>query len=56
MDDNFMNLEEEVILTLLWQSGASESATVCFVIMTPIASIRFPIIIIRGQAPKVRWH
>ncbi len=27
-----MNLVEEVILTLLWQSGASESATVCFVI------------------------
>ncbi len=27
-----MNLGEEVILTLLWQSGASESATVCFVI------------------------
>ncbi len=32
MDDCFMNLVEEVILTLLWQSGASESATVCFVI------------------------
>ncbi len=28
----FVNLGEEVILTLLWQSGASESATVCFVI------------------------
>ncbi len=27
-----MNLGEEVILTLLWQSGASESSTVCFVI------------------------
>ncbi len=27
MDDRFMNLGEEVILTLLWQSGASESAT-----------------------------
>ncbi len=27
-----MNLGEEVILTLLWQSGAFESATVCFVI------------------------
>ncbi len=32
MDDRFVNLGEEVILTLLWQSGASESATVCFVI------------------------
>ncbi len=28
MDDHFVNLGEEVILTLLWQSGASESATV----------------------------
>ncbi len=32
MDDSFVNLGEEVILTLLWQSGASESATVYFVI------------------------
>ncbi len=32
MDDRFVNLGEEVILTLLWQSGASESETVCFVI------------------------
>ncbi len=32
MDDRFMNLWEEIILTLLWQSGTSESATVCFVI------------------------
>ncbi len=32
MDDSFVNLGEEVILTLLWQSGASESATICFVI------------------------
>ncbi len=32
MDDRFVNLGEEVILTLLWQSGTSESATVCFVI------------------------
>ncbi len=32
MDDRFVNLGEEVILTFLWQSGASESATVCFVI------------------------
>ncbi len=29
MDDCFVNLGEEVILTLLWQSAASESATVC---------------------------
>ncbi len=28
MDDCFVNLGEEVILTLLWQSGASESSTV----------------------------
>ncbi len=32
MDDSFVNLGEEVILTLLWQSGASESATVYFII------------------------
>ncbi len=32
MDDCFVNQGEEGILTLLWQSGASESATVCFVI------------------------
>ncbi len=36
MDDRFVNLGEEVILTLLWQSGASESATVCFVISLSI--------------------
>ncbi len=29
MDDSFVNLGEEVILTLLWQSGASELVTVC---------------------------
>ncbi len=28
MDDRFVNLGEEVILTLPWQPGASESATV----------------------------
>ncbi len=33
MDDSFLNLGEEVILTLLWQSGASESA-ICFVIIS----------------------
>ncbi len=27
MDDSFLNLGEEVILTLLWKSGASESVT-----------------------------
>ncbi len=27
MDDSFVNLGKEVILTFLWQSGASESAT-----------------------------
>ncbi len=31
MDDCFVNLEEEIILTLLWQSGTSESTTACFV-------------------------
>ncbi len=36
MDDSFMNLGEEAILTLLWQSGASESTTVCFVISLSI--------------------
>ncbi len=36
MDDRFVNLVEEVILTLLSQSGASESATVCFVISLSI--------------------
>ncbi len=36
MDDSFVNLGEEVILILLWQSGASESATVCFVISLSI--------------------
>ncbi len=34
--DSFVNLGEEVILTLLWQSGASKSATVCFVISLSI--------------------
>ncbi len=28
MDNSIVNLGEEVILTLLWQSGTSESATV----------------------------
>ncbi len=36
MDDRFVNLGEEVILTLLWQSGASESVIVCFVISLSI--------------------
>ncbi len=36
MDDSFVNRGEEVILTLLWQSGTSESATVCFVISLSI--------------------
>ncbi len=36
MDDSFMNLEEEIIPTLLWQSGASESATVYLVISLSI--------------------
>ncbi len=36
MDDCFVNLGEEANLTLLWQSGASESATVCFVISLTI--------------------
>ncbi len=33
---SFVNLGEEVILTLIYQSGASESATVCFVISLSI--------------------
>ncbi len=36
MDDSFVNLGEEVILTLLWQSAASESATASFVISLSI--------------------
>ncbi len=36
MNDSFVNLGEEVILTLLSQSGAYESATVCFVISLSI--------------------
>ncbi len=32
----FRELGKEVILTLLWQSGASESATVCFVLSLSI--------------------
>ncbi len=36
MDNSFVNLGEEAILTLLWQSGVSESATVCFVISLSI--------------------
>jgi len=36
MDDRFVNLGEEVILPLLWQSGASESSTICFVISLSI--------------------
>ncbi len=36
MDNSFVNLGEEAILTLLWQSGASESTTVCFVISLSI--------------------
>ncbi len=35
---SFVDLGEEVILTLLWQSGDSESATVCFVIILSICS------------------
>ncbi len=31
MDDSFVNLGEEVILTLLWPSGASESVNVWIV-------------------------
>ncbi len=35
MDDRFVNLEE-VILTFLWKSGTSDSATVCLVIRLSI--------------------
>ncbi len=41
MDDRFVNLVEEVILTLLWQTGASESATVCLVISLSICNWLF---------------
>ncbi len=37
MDDCFVNLGEEVILTFIRQSGASESATVYFVISLSIS-------------------
>ncbi len=40
MDDSFENLGEEIILTLLWLSGAS-SATVCFVISLLVISIYY---------------
>ncbi len=36
MDSRFVNLGEEVILTLIWQYGVSVSATVCFVISSSI--------------------
>ncbi len=41
MDNRFVNLGEEVILTLLSQSGTSESATVCFVISLSICYWQF---------------
>ncbi len=48
MDDSFMNLGEEVVLTLLWQSGASESATVCFVIISlTICYLLFKCVVLR---------
>ncbi len=34
---SFVKLGEEIILILLWQSGASESVTVCFVISLILA-------------------
>ncbi len=36
MEDSFVNLGDEVIPTLLWKSGTSESATACFVISLSI--------------------
>ncbi len=41
MDNSFVNLGEEVILTLLWQSAASESTIVCFVISLSICYLLF---------------
>ncbi len=41
MDDRFVNLGEEIILTLLWQSGTSESVTVCFVFAIDCSNAEF---------------
>ncbi len=39
MDDRFVNLGEEVILTLLWQSGASECVCVCVCVCVITVSV-----------------
>ncbi len=54
MDDSFVNLGEEVILTLLWQSVASESATVCFVISLSIRYWLFKCGVLRAVCVCVR--
>ncbi len=46
MDDRFVNLGEEVILALLW-AGASELATVCFVISWSICYWLFKCVVLR---------
>ncbi len=39
MDDSFVNLGDEVILTLLWQSGASELVTVCVCVCVCVCAL-----------------
>ncbi len=48
MDDSFVNLGEEAILILLWQFGAYESATVCFVISLSIGYWLFKCRVLRA--------
>ncbi len=48
MDDRFMNLGEEVILTLLWQSGASESATVSVLLLVQMRSFACLVCVVRA--------
>ncbi len=54
MDDCFMNLGEEVILTVLWQSGASESASVSIVISWSICYWLFKCRVLRVVCVCVR--
>ncbi len=53
MDDRFVNLGEEVILTLLWQSGTSESATVCMLYLLLTVQMRsFACVCERDKGPS----
>ncbi len=54
MDDCFVNLWDEVILNLLWQSGASESGTVCFVISLSICYWLFKCCVLRIMCVRDR--